>query len=69
MTTVLILMGDRLLSRILFSCFWILFHAQHDSCWFEEKLNHPLKIDADKLFKDLLTQKYLLSKFYLGILR
>ena len=26
-------------------------------CWFEEKLNHILKIDSDKLFKDLLTNK------------
>ena len=27
------------------------------SCWFEEKLNHVLKIDGDKLFKDILTNK------------
>ena len=26
-------------------------------CWSEEKLNHVLKIDGDKLFKDLLTNK------------
>ena len=25
--------------------------------WFEKKLNHALKIDGDKLFKDLLTNK------------
>ena len=25
--------------------------------WSEEKLNHALKIDGDKLFKDLLTNK------------
>ena len=26
-------------------------------CWSEEKLNHVLKVDGDKLFKDLLTNK------------
>ena len=26
-------------------------------CWYVEKLNHVLKIDGDKLFKDLLTDK------------
>ena len=26
-------------------------------CWSEEKLNHVLKTDGDKLFKDLLTNK------------
>ena len=26
-------------------------------CWSEEKLNHVLKIDGDKLFKYLLTNK------------
>ena len=26
-------------------------------CWSEEKLNQVLKIDDDKLFKDLLTNK------------
>ena len=26
-------------------------------CWSEEKLNHVLKIDGNKLFKDLLTNK------------
>ena len=26
-------------------------------CWSEEKLNHVLKIDGDKLFKDLLPNK------------
>ena len=26
-------------------------------CWSEEKLNQVLKIDGDKLFKDLLTNK------------
>ena len=26
-------------------------------CWSEEKLNHVLKIDGDKLFKDLLANK------------
>ena len=25
--------------------------------WFEEKANHVLKTDGDKLFKDLLTNK------------
>ena len=37
--------------------------------WFEKKLNHALKIDGDKLFKDLLTNKMFLGKFCLGILR
>ena len=37
--------------------------------WFEKKLNHALKIDGDKLLKDLLTNKMFLGKFYLGILR
>ena len=27
------------------------------SCWSEEKLNHVLRTDCDKLFKDLLTNK------------
>ena len=27
------------------------------SCWSEEKLNHVLKNDSDKLFKDLLPNK------------
>ena len=26
-------------------------------CWSEEKLNYVVKIDGDKLFKDLLTNK------------
>ena len=26
-------------------------------CWYEEKLNHVLKIDGDKLFKDFLTNR------------
>ena len=26
-------------------------------CWSEEKLNHVLKIDGDKLFKNLLTNR------------
>ena len=26
-------------------------------CWYEEKLNHVLKTDGDKSFKDLLTNK------------
>ena len=26
-------------------------------CWSEEKLNHVLKTDSDKLFKDLLTNE------------
>ena len=34
-----------------------------------EKLNHVLKTDGVKLFKDLLTNKIFLSRFYLGILR
>ena len=33
-----------------------------------KKLNHVLKIDGDELFKDLLTNKIFLGKFYLGIL-
>ena len=27
------------------------------SCWSEETLNHVLKIDGDKLYKDFLTNK------------
>ena len=39
-------------------------------CWSEEKLNHVLKTDSNKLFKDLHWQvKYFLSKIYLEILR
>ena len=37
-------------------------------CWYEEKLKYVLKINGDKLFKDLLTNKYFLGKFYLGTL-
>ena len=29
-------------------------------CWSEEKLNHVLKIDGDKLLKDLLKNKIVL---------
>ena len=38
-------------------------------CWSEEKLKYVLKINGDKLFKHLLTNKYFLGKFYLGTLR
>ena len=83
MTTVLVVLGDRSLSSIIFSYFWISFHNStalgvieyfpylikkfHEvtlcRSWgfivmlSEGKLDHVLKINCDKLFKNLLTNK------------
>ena len=35
------------------------------SCWSEEKLNHVLKNDSDKLFKDLLYNKIFSGQIFI----
>ena len=38
-------------------------------CWSEEKLNHVLKTDSDKLFKDLLTNEIFSKQILFEILK